>query len=348
MKNLFRNAIVIFSIAGTTVMVNSCKKMDTNVKPVAAAETLERFKNEIKSKPSVQRLIINEKVRELTVTDAQGREHSINSDAQRGGPCNAGLYHCSLASDISDLEYPEAYLIQATRLNYCGHAGNNTSDVEITYQYSVPYNIVASSGANLSRGRLRFKNAFNTVIYNNLNITPVTITHIGTDPDCNSREVFEVTFELVGLPNDYFTTGYTMESSFFMYTDCSYQPTFSGLFSAPYTFESSSSAGAPCSRTDQVFINSPSGPSDNVYALGIGLGINCTFSGTWTYPSSHDVEYWLTSTPGTVYSKSVGPFNAVMLNQITYGSGSWTIRYRNRITGGGACTGPWYTEVRTM
>ena len=133
------------------------------------------------------------------------------------------LYNCTNTPDPDDpgtLESPDINLTYGTRVKYCGNDANN-SDVTVQYEMSVPYNILSANPNNsnqLSRGKIKFINTQNQTVASYTNITPVTITNLGNDPDCSNRTIFRYEFSLTNLSNGLFEDGNKMQSNFLYYT----------------------------------------------------------------------------------------------------------------------------------
>ena len=346
---------IIFFILITISLFNACKKDDSKQIECDSVAALKLFKEEVANKGATTIYPIHKTLEKVIYGDKFGNERTIylnqSGSTNSFGPCD-GLYNCTNTPDPDDpgtLESPDINLTYGTRVKYCGNAANN-SDVTVQYEMSVPYNILSANPNNsnqLSRGKIKFINTQNQTVASYTNITPVTITNLGNDPDCSNRTIFRYEFSLTNLSNGLFEDGNKMQSNFLYYTDCGIVNNVTGGYEDAIEYTYSGSVGAPCTRTDIIYISIPYTSGAYSQALGVGNTIGCSFPYGWVYPDAQQMEYWKTSSPGTVYTFSFGPFGYYNLTQVTYGSGSWVFRYRNQMTSP-ACSGPWLYQYYTF
>jgi hypothetical protein len=347
-KLMMITSVCIFFMAG----VQSCKKSDSGDKEFDQELVLKQLREKIAKQGYHEITQVNKRSTGVTYTDVNGMEHEINlagSGARATTSCTPGLFDCATATDVSELESPVIDLLYGTRISYC-YSAAQTSDVTVRWRMSVPYTILPENPFNTaqkSRGRLRFKNSSNQIIQSYLTIVPVTIVNWGVDPDCSNRTVFEYSYTLTGIPNSLFTNGNSMESNYFLYTNCSYQTTLTNTaWITTISFTGTTTAASPCGRTDKVWINPGTGPGGVPTALGVGNTIGCSFPTGYVAPQVQRIEYWKNSAPGIVYVHEIGPFGAVNMTNATPSSPAvgWTVRYQNKMNTPTACVGPWYIE----
>lgn len=254
--------------------------------------------------------------------------------------------NCENTDDPSEL-VPEATLLSCTRSFNCGSA-SQTSTLTVTWQLSLPYTILAENPLNStlkSKGRIRFKTSAGSVFYSNTNITPITITNLGLDPNCSEHTLFRVSYSISGIDNDFFDDDNILENGMFFYHDCeiaNYVNTIN--YQSTYTWNIPGPSSSPCTRTDKVWITPGTGSGGTVQALGVGNTIGCTNPSSWISPDIQYMEYWNNIDPSTVYTASIGPLGIYTMTETTPSSGDWTIRYRNEMTSSPVCQGPWFYE----
>lgn len=347
MKHKFN--IIVFIGLLAIVMFNACKKQDTNGNNTSTDDkTLQEFRKKMANEGYQTVTLLNQKGFTFSYTDKDGNEVMMNNrySSRTNSIQDVCGTSCENASDPGDLQ-PDAILLSCTRAFNCGSA-SQTSTLTMTWQLSLPYTILLESPLNSafkSKGKIRFKTSTGSIFYSDTNITPITITNLGTDPNCSEHTLFRVSYSVSGIDNDFFDYGNTLENGMYLYNDCflaSYNNTVN--YQSIYTWNIPGPASSPCSRTDKVWINPGTGSGGTVVALGVGNTMGCTNPSGWISPDVQHMEYWNNTDPSTVYTANIGPLGVYTMTETTPSSGDWTIRYRNEMTSSPACEGPWFYE----
>lgn len=269
---------------------------------------------------------------------------------------------CNTASDPSELDlvYTLSYV---QRFFYCG--STTGSEVTATWDISVPYTVLGANPNNpsiLSKGRMRFKNSSGSILISNTNLTPISITANGADPNCGSNFLYTVTYTWSGVADSYFSNGNTLECSLFAYNDCDLTGNnYLTSWVQAAVYSGSGTYALPCSRIDKVWVNPSTGSNSSQCATAAGAYVTCpSYPSGFTPTTDQQVEYrkrnnsssfnWddQSSTvyngeisPGTTLSATVSACCGVLSlrnmyqGQSTYG---WLVRYRNVYTGCGVIT----------
>lgn len=340
--------IIVFIGLIVIAMFNGCKKQDINSRNTPSEDkALQEFRKKIANEGYQTVSLLNQKGFLVSYTDKAGNEIVMNkrySSRINGIQAECGT-KCEDATDPSELQ-PEATLLSCTRAFNCGSA-SQTSTLTVTWQLSLPYTILPESPLNSafkSKGRIRFKTSGGSVLYSYTDITPITITNLGVDPNCSEHTLFRVSYSLSEIDNAFFDTDNTLENGLFFYNDCDlvgFNNTVN--YQSIYTWNIPGPATSPCTRTDKIWINPGAGAGGTIVALGVGNSIGCTNPSGWVYPDIQYMEYWNDADPSTVYTASLGILDVYTMTETTPNSGDWTIRYRNEITSP-ACEGPWFYE----
>lgn len=167
--------------------------------------------------------------------------------------------------------------------------------VVVEYELSTAFTPVLTNPANpsqVSRGRFRIIDPnTNATLYTNSNVTPVTITHVGPDPNNADKQLYRISYTVTGLTEAQMTTGGSFENRPIIYSDCPDVITTAGSWLGAI-------AGAPvdaCSKVDRISMV-PGGGNRVVFVGGCDEQISTVGS---CYPPSlasgrpheHDVEW---------------------------------------------------------
>lgn len=288
-----------------------------------------------------------------------------------------GQYTCATAPSASDLFV--TYTLLYTEWFYiCGSVGDH--NLTAVWNVSTPYTVLDAhpNTDDPSYGNVRIKNSGGTVLTTsgNLGSGNLTITSLGTDPNCSSNTLYRVTYTWNGISESYFPGNY-VECSLNLYNNCSltsYVNVVGFTSTTPGPSSIMDPFTHPCDRVDKAFVNPNSGP--NNCATIAGGYVACTFPSGFTPITNHEVEYrqvtsgsslnWddQTSTPhgglvpggGNNEVSVLGPWSGVLnFVHMTSSSGSWIVRFRNIYTGcsstygiGNTWYGNWHQEVWTL
>ncbi|RZL14026.1 MAG: hypothetical protein EOO89_16670 [Pedobacter sp.] len=194
-------------------------------------------------------------------------------------------------------------------------------------------------------GRFRIKNLSGARIYpttttpSYVNVTPVTVTSLPTDPAYPTSYVYELEYTSGFIPQTYFDNGYILENLGVINTECGYKAiepqSIFGLFIGDVEI-------LPCDRVDKVYIN----PGIQAIA-GSDVGAACYVSG-YTHANRHEVQYRPagTSTWTTITFPIAVPYiNYFDAWMVSLPSGNLEFRYRNQMASP-ACNGPW-SDIET-
>lgn len=342
-------------------MLNSCKKIDSKNEVLKTDLAKQKIIDRIEATygkvttPSIYK--VGKEASGFYIND-QGLEIPIIKKKQQAGSENLCGLDCNTASDPGDLEF--SYVLDyVQRFFYCG----NTTGSEIisTWYVSVPYSLLDASPLNpsvLSKGRMRFKSSSGAILITNTNLTPVTITLVGGDPNCSQNLLYTVTYKWEGLDDSYFSSGNTLECAVDIYNDCDLVNNrhITGYLQA-IVFNGFGSYAQPCSRIDKVWINSSTGSNSGQCATAAGAYLTCpSYPFGFTPTTSQQVEYrerdnpasleWDEQNsivligekvePGYPLSSTVSACCGVLFLREMYqgvSSTGWLVRYRNVYTG---------------
>lgn len=229
--------------------------------------------------------------------DANGNEVIIAGRNLQNARVLCTGYDCATAESFGltrgDIE--EVYTLSSAEI-YAGCGTQNGTKVTVTWNLSVPYIVLNANPANatqLSKGRMRFLSSSGTLLYNNINITPVSITSLGTDPSCSNNSLFRVTYSLSNVMDSYLGNGNKLECSLFMYTNCTgLAPSYVTQWTQAVVFPATGTYAAPCSRIDKLWINPSTGTAQSQCATVAGAYVTCTgVPAGFTRTTSQQVEY---------------------------------------------------------
>lgn len=353
MKNKIINPVLL--LATLTLFNSACKKPSANTEnnPFDETKAIENAKKQIASQGITQIMMLHQKSEGYSYTDGKGTEHTRTigntGNLARTTACNNNddctTFMAGTGTGV--LEDIQNELVSVSRTSVCFSAGgSNTSNLDVVWKVSAPYTLLLQlSTTQKSRGIVRFYNSSNpnTPYLQYLNIQPVSIVNLGSNPVCPSLTDFEFKYTLTGVPNSNFESGNFFKCSYLAYTDCPVQVITSPLaVTALYNF-SGNFLTQPCLRTDKVFTTPGTGPGGCMSALGIGNAV-CSFPFGYVLPNQHVLEYKQANSSNWT-SISLGAYDVVWLTPLVSGSGQWNIRYKNKVTGANACEGSWYTET---
>lgn len=227
-------------------IINSCKKTDQPTLQETVFfkdELMARLKEAIKKNPEMGQgvIAVNEKVKS-NWQDLNGREITKLSLTTPNR-----VYECASLVDVSNP--PTGVLVSIGSYYDCTLGSMYT----FTYNISSPVGLVTTSpfGSNpVSKGRVRVRNSQNVVTYQNLSITPVTITLLGDDPATgNANALYEVKFTSPWIAATYTNLAY-ISGSVAVYTDCEDLPSFATSYNNMLI---NPNVAEPLSRVDPVW-----------------------------------------------------------------------------------------------
>jgi|GEM_PF-3174600 hypothetical protein len=207
-----------------------------------------------------------------------------------------------------------------------------------------------------SKGRIRIKDGNGTIVYSDVNITPVSITATGSvDPNFPNSTIYRVTYESDFINQGTFQSGTTLENGSLLATSCSQGPQSIGYLSS-YTLFIGTTFSDPCARIDQAHLNPPQSGIYGSIAGCNGFG-GCSAVSGYTLPNQHEVEFIAVSGSAvgkTIFlnnwdAKTIIPVSPPAslpadnsINVYIY-EGTYTIRYRNNHSCSPAA--PWSAET---
>jgi hypothetical protein len=257
------------------------------------------------------------------------------------------------------------YTIAYIQRNYeCGSA--TLSSLTARWVISVPFTPLLAdpnNPSNLSYGVISMYPFMGSPSTSG-NLTDITLRNIGADPNCATNDLYEVSYEYKLADNLIF--GDYASASLTLYNDCSLV----GNVESAGPVVANPTPGAPsedpfldpCERVDKVWVNPGTGGSAAA-ALG-SYSICSSFPSGFISTTYQQVE-WRLMTSGsthwddqssTVYTLPSGGstpylFSAYTgfqsLTNMTNGSGTWLVRYRNRESsyGCGSAGAAWVVYV---
>lgn len=345
--------IAILFISIFALLINSCKKIENGANKNEAADykakviqaTIERYGR------ITAPIIFQPRQPASTISykDANGNLILYGGIQQNRTAAVCGRYDCNSAPNASDLYV--TYTLEYVKWYYKCGTGH---DMTAIWKVSAPYTLLLqdpNNPNNYSYGNIRIKSG-STVLITSGNLG-MQITSLGADPNCSANTLYSVTYKWSNVADTYFPNN-SIECSFTIYNNCpitNYNTTVGYTFGATYTNQTDVFTH-PCDRTDQAFVNPPSG--SQTYATVAGAYSFCTPPSGFTGTTDHQVEYravthatsilWddQTSTPhGGVLPGTTTPEVPVITSccgflnflQMTLHSGKWLVRYRNRHSG---------------
>lgn len=200
--------------------------------------------------------------------------------------------------------------------------GNGGYVITVTWRVKTPFEIVATNpfnSASKSVGRIRIRDIYNTIIYQNTNIQLMgsNINYISQDPADADIRMYDVTYTTPLIAWTNFSGPVTLAYSYNIWTDCTSSNYPSGFaINTPYSsgvnFTSYTNSGQPCNRLD-IFSISPSSPPAGYLGYAIGTdpyGSGCYPYG-WVYNTGTQVQYRKQGTSGwtnlETYLSGTGP-----------------------------------------
>ncbi len=362
MKTLFSKkhiAILAFFALSIIAILNSCKKESSIVTTRTMEKETEAVMSATKARyGSVSSDIIYpvNKVAGRLDYDANGNEIIVQGRSAESARVLCTGYTCAdaVALGLTRGDIDEVYTLTSAEI-YAGCGTQNGTEVRVTWNLSVPYTVLKQNSPTLpSKGRIRFVSSTGTVLYSNINITPIAIVSLGTDPTCSNNKLFTVTYKLANVPDSYLSSGNKLECGLFIYTDCtSLAPNYVTQWTQATVFQSSNTYALPCSRIDKLWINPSTGTALSQCATVAGAYVTCpappanfvrTTSQQVEYRKRNTASYVWTAQTSTVYNGensftvpvSYPPIlNAstgfLYLREMRQGQSAtgWLVRYRN-------------------
>jgi hypothetical protein len=353
---LIKIPIAILFISIFVVVLNSCKKTENGTNKNAAADyrakaiqaTIERY-GRVTAPVIFQP---RQPASTISYKDASGNLILYGGTQYNRTAAVCGQYDCGTAPNPSDL-FVISTLEYVKWFYTCGNLSTGQHDLTATWKVSTPYALLdedPSNPGNFSFGNIRIKSG-STVLITSGNLG-VNIENLGTDPNCSSNTLYNVTYTWLNVADTYFP-GNLMECSFTVYNDCDIT-NYSTIVGYTQGFNYTNQNDVfthPCDRTDQAWVNPPS--VNQTYATVAGAYSLCTPPFGFTGTTDHQVAYravdhstsilWddQTSTPhGGVVPNTTTEIGVIasccgFLNFLgmTLHSGKWLVRYRNRHSG---------------
>lgn len=202
----------------------------------------------------------------------------------------------------------------------------------IKWRISTYFTLVTTNPINstqLSRGRIQLKNNSGVNVYQNLTITPVTLTNVGTDPTDPSATLYDFSYTTPFISSTVMNQTVTINNAYYIFTDCGSNDARSTAFT-PVNALATTQVTTPCARVDDVQIipQSPA-PGFNGYISGSDPSFAC--GDTYTHNTTSYVQY--RKKPSTTWLKlpmyEAGNPTVRTTGQIYY----WEVLYLNLPTG---------------
>lgn len=348
MKISFKILTAALLTAFLTFTINSCKKSDKIQNQNKRVDIPKSIIDKLKSSENFITLPVNKKAKGFVV-DANG--NVIVSKLQKYSRTLTNQEYCD---DPSSAEPDDVDLVSIESRFICGSGYLLTINWKISTVFTF-VNTNPNNSSQLSKGRLRLKNGSGTTIYQNLSITPIAITSLGTDPNNSEKTIYNVSFTTPYLSQSLINQTAYLDNSYFIYSDCSDTYAVSTGYISSYSFDVSDISD-PCQRIDNAQItpdNSVNPPYEG-YVAGSDVLANCSGTGyvhndgsyieytphgtsNWTALPLREPGYGTLRTSGKVYYWEIMYIEA---NDLSSGSGTYDFRYRNFMDGSG-CSGPW-------
>jgi len=316
----------ILTLILIVVSNQGCRKDQKNSTDSDLAEKLKKTREWVATQPKFTTHIVNEKI-PVYQEDEQG------NIIPRGS--NAGQRISSCPSDVE----PEV-TFESWAADNPNCSSNNTYQVYASFTISSENAIVADNPNNSSqhtRGRMIVTvtaTGANVSGYPNNNITPVTITTVGTDPTDPNRTIYRVTWTNQNVASSVFSGSNSLRVGLYFFTDCADESQF------PYTVVANlfNIGGiTACNVVSPVFVD----PS--VHAIN---GVSaCSCCNPDILPQQQEV--WFTR-PGFSWSHTIGITDTYFPGSAIPTGYTYTVTYRNVMTSGGSCTGPWLFPSTTV
>lgn len=360
------------------LFLGSCKKNNNPPGDEKSAielrnEILSKLKKSIEKNPSLKKIVVpvNEKVDGFFADLNYNRitpTREINAGARK--------YECA---DPFDMIYPPSSTLVSYAYEYDCNDGYKFT---FKWQVSISVNLLATGpGSALSKGRVRVIGS-GVPVYSDLNLTPITITDLGDDPNTlNDNILYEIVYETDWIHSGYLGDVFspkTIQTSFASYTDCIDMPTYVTGYKS-VTFDGTKA----CTRIDPLqvlpaevyngiyssygmimgfgmFLFSDECPSPANYPDRYAVELKCIVPGVtsiWekitpkqgTWPGNILDDGTLDTFNGTTDAGTIGLYDIyyIPLRDITIGGnivhGEYLVRYQNVMYDG--CKGPWSDEI---
>lgn len=301
------------------VLINGCNKQDVKVSEENSPEVIQKSREQMAKLPRFTTHVVNEKV-EIQRLDANGRVVGRSSLQNRSLACPYNVDPIATFENWGSTNP--------------GCASSNTYQIAASFTVSSENPIVAdnpNNGAQHTRGRLYVtvtSSGANVSGFPNNNILSPTITDIGADPtDPTNRRIYRITWVVSNVPSSVFSPLNTIRLGLYYFTDCVDEFQYSLLSN-----NMNNTSLSACQIITPVFPD-----YSNHMIHGVAACSCCTPD---IMPDQHEIEF---SRPGfTTTSVIIGIADSYTVPALDIPRGyTYTIRYRNKKTGAGACTGPW-------
>ena len=242
----FKIVSLLCSMVCCLTIINSCKKTDQATPQETVLlkdELMARLKEAIKKNPEMGQGVIalNEKLKSNWL-DLNGREITRLSLTTPNR-----VYECASLVDVSN---PPTSVLASVGSYYDCTLGTRYT---FTYIISSPVGLVTTSpfgSTPVSKGSVKVRNLQDVITYQNLSITPVTITLLGDDPaTSNENALYQVKFTSPWIAATYTNLAY-ISGSVAVYTDCEDLPSIATSYNNMLI---NPSAAEPLSRVDPVW-----------------------------------------------------------------------------------------------
>lgn len=276
-----------FLIVSTILFLASCKKVDNpsgNEKSAIELrnEILSKLQKSVEKNPSLKKIVVpvGEKVdgffADLNYTRIVP-PGEINAEARK--------YECA---DPFDMIYPPSSTLISYSYEYDCNQGYKFT---FKWQVSISVNLLATGpGSAVSKGRVRvIGNGF--PVYSDLNLTPITITDLGDDPNTlNDNILYEIIYETDWIISAYFgdvVAPTTFQTSFAAYTDCVDMPTYVTGYKT-VTFDGTKA----CTRIDPLQVLPAEVNNGNYTVNGLIMGFgNILYLDGCPFPANYPDRY---------------------------------------------------------
>lgn len=252
-------------------------------------------------------------------------------------------------------------LVSIERRFICGSGYLLTINWEVSTVFDL-VNANPNNGSQLSRGRIRLKNSGGTTVFQDLNITPVSITSLGTDPNNSAKTIYSISFTTPYISQSLMNQAATLDNSYFIYSDCDDTYAISTSYISVYSTNISDITD-PCQRLDNAYIvpSTTVNPPYEGYAAGSDVVGNCN---DWGYihntGSRIQYRYQGTSTwnslpmrePGSGTLRTTGivfywEVLYIEAGDLSNGSGTYEFRYQNTYPNPDACSSAPWSPIET-
>lgn len=347
MKIAFKIFPAILLITFLTFTINSCKKSDKIQSQNNRIDIPKSIADKLKSSSNFITLPINKKTKGFVV-DANG-----NVVAPKSQTSSRTFTNQEYCDDPGSAEPDDVELVSIESRFICGSGYLLTVNWQVSTVFTL-VNANPNNGSQLSKGRIRLKDGSGTTIYQNLPLTPITITSLGTDPNNSEKTIYNISFTTPYLSQSLINQTAYLDNSYFIYSDCSDTYAVSTGYISSYSFDISV-INDPCQRIDkaQITPDNTVNPPYEGYVAGSDVLGNCN-GGGYTHNDGSYIQYRLhgTSSWGSLPLREPGtgalrPSGKVYYWEIMYieaidlgGSGTYDFRYQNFMDASG-CSGPW-------